>query len=374
MIRTTSLALVALFATFSARAVDPGHWFEVEVYIFKRDKVSQVANVESQNAQEQWAEKVKPVALRGNIDLISPIAMVEHVLRPAVSCMQDDPIARLHDLSRSLMNDCIAHDPIIQKRYPQVIPFNIGESEPITAYQGDGPTLLANSQSQFGSIIKKIERQTNVHNLLHLTWQQPMLSRRNASAVHLFAGQDYEHQFQPDGFPVNIESEENDSEVGTDNRIENATDTQTTHEERRTGETSEGDSAASSDHDFIVNEAPKQNPVWELDGKLTIYLQHYLYIQADLRLRNQGLLEQTQNEEETITNTSGSIDHVQQAQHFLFSIPMIQNRRVRSGEIHYFDHPQLGMFIQIRKMKQPEEKPVAPETTLNLKTSERQKH
>ncbi|MGB6137688.1 MAG: CsiV family protein, partial [Shewanella sp.] len=38
---------------------------------------------------------------------------------------------------------------------------------------------------------------------------------------------------------------------------------------------------------------------------------------------------------------------------FLQSIPLIQNRRVRSGELHYFDHPQLGIVMQIRKMAQP---------------------
>jgi len=38
---------------------------------------------------------------------------------------------------------------------------------------------------------------------------------------------------------------------------------------------------------------------------------------------------------------------------YLESIPLIQNRRVRSGEIHYFDHPQLGVVMQIRKMAQP---------------------
>ncbi|MBM7072377.1 peptidoglycan binding protein CsiV [Shewanella sp. 202IG2-18] len=360
MIRATSLALVALLATFSARAVDPGHWFEVEVYIFKRDTMPQNANFDAKKSQEQWTEKVKPIALRGNVDLISPIAMVEHILRPAVSCMHDDPIAQLHDLSRSLMNDCVDHNPIIQKRYPQVVPFSIGESKPITAYKGDGPTLLANSQSQFESIIKKIQRQHGVHNLLHMTWQQPMLSRRNAKAVHLFAGQDYEKQFQPDGFPVKIDTlEEHNSDENTQ-----------LHPEIISDVGSESDTTqASSINEPSAEAPPKQSPVWELDGKLNIYLQHYLYIQADLRLRNQGLLEHTSSDDE-LNEANVPIEHVKQAQHFLFSIPMVQNRRVRSGEIHYFDHPKMGMFIQIRKMKQPEEKPIGHEFEDSPKTIE----
>jgi hypothetical protein len=32
----------------------------------------------------------------------------------------------------------------------------------------------------------------------------------------------------------------------------------------------------------------------------------------------------------------------------LFNYPLIQDRRVRSGELHYFDHPLIGMLIMIR--------------------------
>ncbi len=32
----------------------------------------------------------------------------------------------------------------------------------------------------------------------------------------------------------------------------------------------------------------------------------------------------------------------------LFNYPLIQERRVRSGELHYFDHPLIGMLIIIR--------------------------
>ena len=363
MIRATSLALVALLATFSARAVDPGHWFEVEVYIFKRDAV----------AKEHWAEQIKPVSLRGNVDLISPIALTEHVLRPAVTCMHEDPIAQLYDLSRSLMEDCVTQEPLIQKRYPELIPFNIGEPEHVTAYQGEGPTLLATSQSQFHDLIKKVERQHGVHNLLHMTWQQPMLSRRNAKAVHLFAGQDFENQFQPNGFPVKLIPENNQVELEQkpDDEIHHSLSEPTTahlqsqeHTTQVTAEHSEGTELESVNSEAVTTQPePARKPVWELDGKLNIYLQHYLYIQADMRLRSIGLLEHKFDEGEDLELIEQNVEdqHVQKAERFLFSIPMIQNRRVRSGEIHYFDHPQMGMFIQIRKMKQPEEKPLDSE-------------
>ncbi len=358
MIRATSLALVALFTTFSARAVDPGHWFEVELYIFKRNAA----------AKEHWAEQIKPVVLRGNVDLISPIALTEHTLRSAVTCGNEDPVTQLHELSRSLTADCIAPDPIIQKRYPDMIPFNISEPEPVTAYQGDGPTLLADSQSQFRNLIRKVERQAGVRNLLHMTWQQPMLSRRNSKAVHLFAGQDFGYQYQPDGFPVKQSPETSETQINRETEPDsidvskqpNAARDSVVRSEQITSESvSVTDQLNENHEDETAQAEPVHKPVWELDGKLNIYLQHYLYIQADLRLRAQGLLVHKFDEGEDIAplNRNAEGDHAQKAEHFLFSIPMIQNRRVRSGEIHYFDHPLMGMFIQIRKMKQPGERP-----------------
>ena len=47
------------------------------------------------------------------------------------------------------------------------------------------------------------------------------------------------------------------------------------------------------------------------------------------------------------------IDENSQAVPFLYAFPLTQNRRVRSDEIHYFDHPKMGMILQIRKMEQP---------------------
>lgn len=367
MIRTTSLALVASLATFSALAVDPGHWFEVEVYIFKRDT----------KTQEHWTEQVKPVTLRGDVDFISPIVLTEHILRPAVTCMSEGLFAQPNDLTHSQIEDCIAQEPLIEKRYPQIIPFNIAKPERITAYEGGGATLLAKSQGQFKNLISKVERQANVHSLLHLTWQQPMLSRKKAQAVHLFAGNDFGKQFQADGFPVEQLPKQTDTELPQFNDIN------TNHSEAESSlqqaeyENLQITSNINIDSEFGINDVqveqieakPQHEPVWELDGKLNIYLQHYLYIQADLRLRDPGLLQHKSkgNEELALSENPQDNEHAQAAEHFLFSMPMIQNRRVRSEEIHYFDHPHMGMFIQIRKMKQPAPRPPQEEPVPNQK-------
>jgi len=73
---------------------------------------------------------------------------------------------------------------------------------------------------------------------------------------------------------------------------------------------------------------------WFLDGFLKIHLDRYLYITADFNMFNQNNVKIQSGDEEN--NKTKLIN---------FS----QNRRVISGEIHYFDHPYIGMIVQIRR-------------------------
>ena len=85
---------------------------------------------------------------------------------------------------------------------------------------------------------------------------------------------------------------------------------------------------------------PPKAPIqpWFLDGFIKIHLDHYLYITADFNVFNQN------DPEKIIKNvTASSIDNTAKLINFS------QDRRVITGEIHYFDHPYIGMIIQIRR-------------------------
>lgn len=77
---------------------------------------------------------------------------------------------------------------------------------------------------------------------------------------------------------------------------------------------------------------PGQNPFdhvpagTRLWGTLRLFQQRYLHFQVDLRFRGDG---------------SGDTMKI---------YPMIQSRRMRAGEIHYLDHPVLGILVQARKL------------------------
>ncbi|WP_434940650.1 CsiV family protein [Shewanella sp. HL-SH8] len=70
-----------------------------------------------------------------------------------------------------------------------------------------------------------------------------------------------------------------------------------------------------------------------------------------LRKPTQKLVESNRSEFNQFNAVNTKVEKTMKP--FLQVIPLAQNRRVRSGEIHYFDHPQMGMVMQIRKMAQP---------------------
>jgi hypothetical protein len=73
---------------------------------------------------------------------------------------------------------------------------------------------------------------------------------------------------------------------------------------------------------------------WFLDGFIKVHLDHYLYITADFNVFSQN------NVKTIIENDKKNAVKL---------INFNQNRRVITGEIHYFDHPYIGMIVQIRR-------------------------
>ncbi|MDN3652615.1 CsiV family protein [Thalassotalea ponticola] len=74
-----------------------------------------------------------------------------------------------------------------------------------------------------------------------------------------------------------------------------------------------------------INQLQAAQQAFKIDGLMRVHLNHYLFIHAFFNVLDKN------DQGETI------------------SIPFAQSRRVISGEIHYFDHPYMGMIVQIRR-------------------------
>ena len=109
--------------------------------------------------------------------------------------------------------------------------------------------------------------------------------------------------------------------------------------------------------------SPPLAPVqpWFLDGFFNIHLKHYLFITADFNILDKSLAElataQLAENAPALSNAKVKVAKPIQAKAIRFK----QDRRVISGEVHYFDHPYFGMIVQIRPYTMPE-----PEDDKNL--------
>ncbi len=110
-------------------------------------------------------------------------------------------------------------------------------------------------------------------------------------------------------------------------------------------------SPLSSDNEktLIAPEYPPQE--WSIEGFLKVEVERFLHIRADFNIINMSIAEQA-----TQQLTSSEPKSLQ-------SIHFKQDKRVKSNEIHYFDHPYMGMIVQIRRHEQ-----VAPELPEALET------
>jgi|TARA_R110000851_G_scaffold4900_2_gene20233 hypothetical protein len=308
VLRKIAIAIAAIIALSHSVSAHAESWFEVEVFVFERQQPS----------VEKWLNATPPKLSKDTVDIITPVISTD-ITGVSVGLKGCTSTDWTNDASN-------CNDPNISKStatHPSQVPFDVAASKPQTAHLGQGPLLLAQSQSKFSDIIRTIQREPYVKSLVHLTWQQNMQSRRRAKPIRIYGGKDFSKSFEYHGLSVKKPSQ---------------TETMPSTDLSALG-------------DFY--EAPKINPVWELDGSINIYLSHYLYIESNLALRKptQKMVESSPlafNEYAAL-----DIEGKKQLAPYLESIPLIQNRRVRSGEIHYFDHPQLGIVMQIRKMAQP---------------------
>jgi hypothetical protein len=79
----------------------------------------------------------------------------------------------------------------------------------------------------------------------------------------------------------------------------------------------------------------EQEPLYEVDGTVTLTLARFLHLQTDLLYRR-------------ATNEDLPGDHVRTVEGRLFAESHVsERRRMRSGETHYLDHPMMGVIVQV---------------------------
>ncbi|WP_026970302.1 peptidoglycan binding protein CsiV [Aliagarivorans marinus] len=303
-------------------------WFDIEVIVFKRD-------VALEQTSEHWPQP-QSLSIKPQQALLAP------------------------------MFECI--EPCAQPSFRQLPSQIDGRGWPISG--ATKRSMLSAAQLELKDEFARLNAHDAYTPLMHIGWREVVAPRNRAKHYQLVAGRDFSDRFADSGLLHGqdpLEPAADDSELPS---IQQPIELQ--DDEQSSLDLALNDLLS----DASTDEPAQVNPLWELDGGIQVYLQHYLYIDAQFLLRRPELVkvvteaaeaEMAEPEvPEAITDEPnevvliGGLDDVEPAessssisqseyQQQLQSFRFDQRRRVRSGEVHYFDHPLMGMLIQIRR-------------------------
>lgn len=162
--------------------------------------------------------------------------------------------------------------------------------------------MIDESESQLGAVVNRLMLADGYSPVLHTAWRQPVIGRTEAPAVRL---QSAMPQAQRGG------DETLDELLGASS-----------------GEALFGEALVDADNDVPTN---------TVDGTITVSRDRYLHLEANLLFR------EAVRERKTTRLLSIFNRDEQQPETFR----MQQQRRIRAGELHYFDHPKFGLIARV---------------------------
>ncbi|WP_330472223.1 peptidoglycan binding protein CsiV [Vibrio harveyi] len=212
-------------------------------------------------------------------------------------------------------------------KLPTIEMSNVGSLQSDSYRQSKGVTLLPRSSYRLNAQEAALNNHAGFKVLKHVAWRQGDRGKASAPVFRIVGGRDFSGSYNPDGSSI------------TGNAHSLATDG--------------------------YSEESVKGPLYELDGKLQIYVQHYLFAETTMDIREPSVREvhiESQPSEQ-LSEEFGEVDGNVQVgnlaevsptvteETFLKSFRMDQKRRMRSGETHYLDNPLMGMIIQVRRVQ-----------------------
>ncbi|WP_047046503.1 peptidoglycan binding protein CsiV [Vibrio mexicanus] len=212
---------------------------------------------------------------------------------------------------------------------PEISMERVGQFSDASYRDKKGVTMLPFEEYELGDQVASLKKHAGFNVLMHTAWRQGDQGRFGAPIFHIQAGKDYSENFNPDGTERSLED-------------------------------------APQALDGIVEESIP-SPLYELDGKLQIYVEHYLYADTTLDLKSPSVrkvimedapIDLESNVEDVTEESNVQLGHLEdvtpsvEIERFLKSYRMDQKRRMRSTETHFLDHPLMGMIIQVRRVAQ----------------------
>lgn len=199
--------------------------------------------------------------------------------------------------------------------------------------------LLADSQLNLIDYAKKLFAQRDIKALAHIAWRQPVVfGEDNARFFKLFFGDKLK---LPKPSPPSYAELKQIYDPETSKVISQNSETFFDELKQQLAEGKKITWLDGSNDDAKKSElTPLIDDVWELDGMIKVYLENvnrvpYLHIDSEFQFSEISL------------NTFAEA-HIEQ-------YPFKQRRRVISKQIHYFDHPKIGLIVRLQRYEKPAE-------------------
>jgi uncharacterized protein YjbI with pentapeptide repeats len=255
--------------------------------------------------------------------------------------------------------------------------------------------LLTSDSQELTSISRQIRSNRELERLLHVAWRQPVKFGKNkAFNVRLFGGTNYASSFNEDGEQlkdkrttvtdtVNTAAEATVIVLNEDEQMASSTffsslEQRLLQPEPISFKTLERlDSEGNLSVESTTNNGASRKPICEIDCRMKVFLKYinrvpYLHIDSEMFYRHQVPTqyftgsdlskELASSNSRTLLNDDGensvlenslSETDAQTVEYQLVSIPLAEQRRVISKQLHYFDHPLYGFIVQIRRYERP---------------------
>jgi hypothetical protein len=255
--------------------------------------------------------------------------------------------------------------------------------------------LLSKNSLQLNDIIQDLRYSKNFRPMLHMGWRQVARPEKQSVPVKVYAGENFVNPYQKQLTKFNDQKNQQTTHLLKDTSKKNLLEslpvqnqneqlqqakqarleqiiTQIAQVNENTDEllaslNQQDLSLKLTDEMPLTVNTPPIAPIqqWFIEGFFNIHLKHYLFITADFNILDNSLAElatarlapKLPTNANVNLNSAANASTPRQAKAIRFQ----QNRRVISGEVHYFDHPYMGMIVQIRPYTKPQPEPKSKE-------------
>ncbi len=422
LIATSLIALSPLLISASENSdnqEESPRWFEIEIILYKSTSEAGLSN-------ESWKTDTLIDIPEEMIDFLQPFSTPTEVENLMVDGDSDTSLLIDEKLQNENQEIALDADKELDASTDIDSESSLSTLEIIESdvVEEELPFILLDDELlQLKTEAINISRHSSYQLLSHFSWRQPVLSKNEAKSIRIAGGFDHHLSFEYSGEKIlEVLSADELEDLNSDNDSEDATTDELVISEDSLIENDSslaqqdalpdnGNTEETLETEEILDESLDENdfqPIalpWvpEIDGSLRVYIyRNYLHVDTNLFYRRPDKEEvnifEIQNQlpsldikdeislpSDKFIDIDNSLEKNQFAWEYdtdflseesekifterLFNYPLVQNRRLRSTELHYFDHPLIGMLIIIRpyelELEENEEQELASTSVTN---------